>query len=132
MDAISWIGVGVAALALFVFGALWYGLAFGNLYRTELAVPEPEEGEPAQGANPLFYVLQLATGIVMALVLAWFLGEATVTEGLLAGLAAGVLVAAAHVQLHLAEGKSRTILVMHIGYFIIGLAAAGAVLGAFQ
>lgn len=132
MEHISWLGVGVAGLAVFIFGALWYGLIFGRVYRRELGVPDPGT-EGAKGPQASFFIVQLLAAVVMALALAFLLGEdPTVAAGALAGLVAGVLVSAAQEQLFQAEGKSRTILFLHEGYFLIALTGAGAILGALQ
>lgn len=48
MDDVSWVGVLVGALALFVLAAIWYTALFGRAYRQELGVPGPNENEPAK------------------------------------------------------------------------------------
>jgi hypothetical protein len=136
MEHISWIGVGLAGLTVFIIGALWYGLIFGKLYRRELGVPDkPAEGD--KGPNAMFFVWQLLAGILLVIPLSWFLagttaGEATLVEGAVAGFAAAVIVSAAQWQLFQAEGKSWKILLLHIGYFIVALKLAGVVLSFFQ
>lgn len=130
MNEISWVGVAVATVAIFVVSALWYGAAFSTLYRKELGIStEPQDAD--KGPAPTFFLWQFLAAVVMVVALAYFLGETTVGQGALGGLVAGILVSAAQVQLFQAEGKSRTILLLHIGYFLVGLTAAGAVLGAF-
>ncbi len=129
MSDISWVGVAVAAVAIFVFSALWYGAAFSKLYRKELGISAtPQDGD--QDPAPTFFLWQFLAAVVMVVALAFLLGDVTVGHGALGGLVAGVLVSAAQVQLFQAEGKSRTILLLHIGYFLVGLTVAGAVLGA--
>lgn len=136
MEQFSWLGAGLAGLAIFIIGALWYGLIFGKFYRRELGVPEPG-GDDDKGPSPMFFVRQLVAALLMAAPLAWFLaastaGEATLVEGALAGFAAAVLVSAAQWQLFQAEGKSWKILLLHIGYFIVALKIAGVVISLFQ
>lgn len=136
MEHISWLGVGLAGLTVFIIGALWYGLIFSKLYRRELGVPDqPADGD--KGPTPMFFVWQLLAGILLVAPLAWFLagstsGEATLVEGAVAGFAAAVIVSAAQWQLFQAEGKSWKVLVLHIGYFIVALKLAGVVLSFFQ
>lgn len=70
--------------------------------------------------------------LVIAIVLAWFIGNSSAGHGAIIGLAGGVLVAAALGQLHQFEGRSIRHLLLNIGYMIVGLTAVGAILGAFQ
>lgn len=131
----SLLGILVAAVALFVLGAIWYTGLFGKVYRAELGVPEPAQGASAMRAGPAFaraLVGQFAASLVIAIVLAWLVGNTSAGYGALVGLAGGVLVAAALAQLHQFEGKSLRYLFLHIGYFLIGVTAVGAILGAFQ
>lgn len=132
MDDISWIGVLVGALALFVLAGIWYATLFGKAYRQELGVSEPGEGEPPK-APPLRELGgQLAAGSVMAVALAWLIGQSTTWHGTQVGLAGGVVVAAAIGQFYLFEGKTLRHLLINVGYISIGLTALGTILGAFQ
>ena len=132
MEHINWLGVGLAGLAVFIIGALWYGLIFSKLYRRELGVPSEPTSDGDTGPKPAFFIVQFISALVMAAALAFFLGEATLIEGLIAGLVAGVFLSAAQEQLFQAEGKSRTILFLHEGYFLVAMVAAGAILASFQ
>lgn len=51
--------------------------------------------------------------------------------GALAGLVAGILGAAMQVQLSLADDRAKALMLINGGYFLVGLTAVGAVLGAF-
>jgi hypothetical protein len=132
--AISWIGVLVGALALFVFGALWFSVIFGKAYRRELGVPEPTDGGAALPPGPSLaraLVGQFLAGLVIAFVLSWLIGDGGPGRGALVGLAGGILVAAALVQLHQFEGRSIRHLLLTTGYMILGITVVGAVVGAF-
>ncbi len=131
----SWLGILVGALALFVLGAVWYTALFGRIYRRELGLAEPGDGRSAlPPGRALGQALtgQLIAGLIIAVVLAWFIGNSSAGRGAIVGLGAGVLVAAALLQLHQFEGRSSRHLLLHVGYMLIGLTAVGAVLGAFQ
>lgn len=131
----SWLGIILGALALFVLGAIWYVALFGKVYRQELGVPEPAPGEsPLPPAKALGRALvgQFIAGLVIAIVLAWLIGNSSAGHGAIIGLAGGVLVAAALGQLHQFEGRSIRHLLLNIGYMIVGLTAVGTILGAFQ
>ncbi len=135
MVDISWLGVVIGALALFLLGAIWYVAIFGKVYRQELGVPEPAEGEsplPPGRALGRALVGQFVAGLVVAIVLAWLIGNSSVGRGAVIGLAGGVLVAAALGQLHQFEGRSLRHLLLNVGYMLVGLTAVGAIVGAFQ
>lgn len=132
---LSWLGILVGALALFVLGALWFTVLFGKAYRRVLGVPEPAEGESALPPGPSFakaLIGQFLAGLVIAIVLALLIGNASAAHGALVGLLGGVLVAAALTQLHQFEGRSIPHLLITTGYMVVGLTAVGAILGAFQ
>jgi len=133
VDNISWLGVGLGALSLFVLGALWYTLLFGKAYREELGVAEPAPGDAPQAPPVKELGGQLLTGLVMAFVLAWLVGApGSAGHGTLVGLAGGVLVAAALTQFWLFEGRTVRHLAINVGYVVVGLTIAGTIVGAFQ
>jgi MFS family permease len=125
----------VGALALFVLGGIWFTLLFGKVYRRELGVPEPGADEGSASPGPGLgraLIGQLVAGFVMAVVLAWLVGNTSAGHGAGVGLAGGVLIAAAITQLYQFEGKSLRHLLINVGYTIVGVTAVGAILGAFQ
>lgn len=132
---VSWLGVLVAAIALFVLGGIWFTVLFGKAYRRELGVPEPGEGQTGLPPGPSLgkvLVGQFIAGLIIALVLAWLVGNTSTGHGALVGLLGGVLVAAALLQLYQFEGKSVRHLLINAAYMIVGVTAVGAILGAFQ
>lgn len=132
---ISWLGVLVGAVALFVLGGIWFTLLFGRAYRRELGMPEPEEGESPLPPGPALgkaLVGQFVAGLVIAFALAWLIGNTSAAHGALVGLLVGVLVAAALLQLYQFEGRSVRHLLINAAYMIAGVTAVGAILGAFQ
>lgn len=135
MVDISWLGVLVGAIALFILGGIWFTLLFGKAYRRELGVPEPAEGEgPASPGKGFGRALigQFIAGLVIAAVLAWLIGNTSAGRGAVVGLAGGVLIAAAIAQLYQFEGKGLRHLLINVGYMLVGVTAVGAILGAFQ
>jgi Protein of unknown function (DUF1761) len=132
MGDISWLGVLIAAVALFVLAAIWYTALFGKAYRQELGVPEPSEGEPLKAPPVKELGGQFVAGLVIAVALAWLIGASTAVDGTKVGLAGGVVVAASLGQFHLFEGKSIRHLLINVGYILLGLTVVGAILGAFQ
>ena len=132
---VSWLGVLVGALALFVLGGVWFTALFGKAYRRELGVAEPAEGESPLPPGPALgkaLLGQFIAGLVIAFALAWLIGNSSAGHGALVGLVVGVLVAAAVTQLYQFEGRSLRHLLINCGYLILGITAVGAVIGAFQ
>lgn len=127
---VSWLAVALGAVALFVLGGIWYTVLFGKAYRTELGVPEDGPGPGDSLLKPL--IGQLITSVVMALLLAWFIGAASIGTGALAGLGAGLLVGAAVTQLYQFEGRSIRHLLINVGYFLVGFTGVGALIGYLQ
>lgn len=132
---VSWLGILVGAVALFILGGLWYMPLFGKAYRRELGLAEPGEGEsPLPPGKTLGKALagQFIAGLVITAVLAWLIGDTSAGHGAIVGLAGGVLVAAALTQLYQFEGRSLRHLLINVSYMIVGITAVGAILGAFQ
>ena len=130
MDHISWIGVVVGAVALFILAAVWYTALFGKAFREELGVNDSADDAGPELGKAL--VGQLIASLVMAGVLGWLIGAGGVDRGAGVGLAGGVLVAAALGQFYLFEGRTIRHLSINVGYIVIGLTAVGAIIGAFQ
>jgi len=132
---ISWLGVLIAGIALFALGALWYVPLLGKVYRRELGVAESADGAPALPDGATFgkaLLGQLIAGLIMATVLAWLIGNSSAGRGAIVGLAAGVLLGAALLQLYQFEGRSIRHLLINVGYLLVGATVAGSILGAFQ
>lgn len=92
---LNWLAVGVATLAYFAFGGLWFSTAaFGRQWQRAIGW-EPAEGETP---GPEYYIGPLITCLIATVATA-MLAEATGTdtfaEGLVLGLVLGVGVAGA-------------------------------------
>lgn len=132
MDAISWWGVLVGAVTLFVLGAIWYTALFGKAYYKALCIEEPSPEDANAAVMTRFFIGQFFAALVIAGALAWLIRDVDgVAQGALAGLVAGILGAAMQVQLSLADDRAKALLLINGGYFLVGLTAIGAVLGAF-
>lgn len=132
---ISWLGILVAATALFILGGLWYTPLFGKAYRRELGLSDPGEGEsPLPDGKTFGKALagQFIASLIIAAVLSWLVGNKSAAHGAIVGLAGGVLVAAALLQLYQFEGRSLRHLFINAGYMIVGITAVGAIVGTFQ
>ena len=81
---VSWLGVLVGALALFVLGGVWFTALFGKAYRRELGVAEPAEGESPLPPGPALgkaLLGQFIAGLVIAFALAWLIGNSSAGHG---------------------------------------------------
>lgn len=132
MDSISWWGVLVGALTLFVIGAIWYTPLFGKAYYKAIHATEPDPSEANAAVMTRFFIGQFFSALVVAGALAWLTRDVdSVGRGALYGLVAGILAAALQCQLSLADTRAKSLLAINAGYFVVGLTAVGAVLGAF-
>ncbi len=132
---VSWLGIIIGAVALFILGGVWYVPLFGKVYRRELGLSEARQGEsPLPPGKTLGKALagQFIASLAIAGLLAWLIGNESAGHGAIVGLVGGVLVAAALTQLYQFEGKTVRHLLINIGFVVIGLTAVGAILGAFQ
>ncbi|TAP45055.1 DUF1761 domain-containing protein [Arthrobacter sp. S39] len=126
---ISWLGVLLAALATFLVGGLWYSVLFAKVWQREAGVTD---GQLKRGTVRVF-VGSFLLALVMAVVLAAFIGDGGAGFGTLAGLAAGVAWVAAALGInYLFERRSLTLFAINASYNIVAFTAMGAIIGALQ
>ena len=85
---VNWLGVGVATLAAFIFGSLWYGPIMGKRWMKENNFTE----EDLKKGKPMWKIIltTLILTFIAAIGLSLFLGkEASVAMGAFAGFAIG-------------------------------------------
>jgi hypothetical protein len=124
-------GVIVAALAFFFLGGAWYTFLFGKLWRAEMGITE----EQAKGAkpNPMMFVVSIVVGAVIAITLSHLIDDSSVGYGFKVGLGTGAGIGAALLaQNYMYESRSIKFWLINAGYVIVGLAAMGTIIGAFQ
>lgn len=129
--AVSWLGVLIAGVVFFIIGGLWYGLLFGKLW---LRLSGRSVDDPPPSNLALMFVLTGVLGLVAALGLATVIGaDASAGAGLGVGIGVAALIVAPVVAiLHIYDRKPVGLLALNIGYNLVGFAAMGVIIGAFQ
>ena len=126
---INWLAVLLAALASFVVGGLWYSVLFAKVWQREAGVTD----EQLKHGTIRVFVGSFLLAVVMAVVLAAFIGRGGAGFGAMAGLATGVAwVAAALGVNYLFERRSLTLFSINAGYNAVAFTAMGAIIGALQ
>ena len=136
MTAISIFPIGVAAIASFIIGSLWYSpLLFGRHWAALVGIDDKQmEEAKARGVIKL-YVAQFITTLVTFSVLA-FLFAATGTHGGWNGAVLGFFVWLGFVVTEAAgkvmwERKSTKLTLINIGSSLLSLLLGGAIIGAW-
>lgn len=133
MNVTRILAVVVAAVVYFVLGALWYGqLSDAWLAGIGKTMAELEAANP--GAS--VYAVGFASVLAACATLGWLIAR-TGTSGWAGGAKLGVVVALGFVGAQLAlnygfEARSATLWLINTGYAVVGLAAAGGIIGAWS
>ena len=130
-ETINWLAVIVATVAHMGLGFLWYGPVFGNMWMAGLGKTREELGSSTQGI-----AVSAVSALIMAIALACVLtlpDTVNVAGGMLLGAVAGIgFVATTAITGAAFEGKNFTVLLLGIGYQMLGLVIMGAILGAWR
>ena len=132
---LNWLAVGVAAVAAFLVGGLWYGLIFSKAW-IRLHKYSEEEVQAMSKVQAQCFALMFAADVVGAIVLSLFvvaLEINTVADGLmLGGLAAVGFVIVDKVKENVAHRKPVPAFAIDAGYALCTLLVMGAILGAWR
>ena len=128
MDLMNWWAIGVATIAAFVLGGIWYGPVFGRAWMDALGVTE-DEIEPS--ARP--FVISFFTALITCIVLAWLMVSLG-TTGLVAGALLGLVVGLGFIATAMASdsafcGWSLKLFMIQAGYRVTYSVIMGAILG---
>ena len=127
--SISWWGVALAAVSAFLVGGLWYSLLFARPWARLAGVTDSELRTGAARVFGGSFVLS----VVMALVLAAFVGPSGAGFGALAGLAVGGgWVATTLGIIALFERRPFGHWAINAGYAVVAFTVMGAIVGAAQ
>lgn len=130
---INFLAVGLAALAAFFLGYLWYTVLFAKPWQALIGMKSSGKDGETQAPNlGKLLIGSLILEIIMALNLAAFIGpDADWSFGLAAGLAAGIgWVALAFGVNYMFEGKSFKLWLINAGYNTVVFAVMGWIIGA--
>ena len=130
---INYLAVGVAALATFVIGALWYSpLLFGNLWAKAHGFSKEQLRKTAGRA----FVVSLFCYLVMAFVLAVlvsYTGVSTVLQGAFLGLLVWIgFLATLGLTAHMFSRKPLSTYLIDAGYQLVYAVVMGVILGAWR
>jgi hypothetical protein len=128
---VNWLAVLVAVVVHQIVGFLWYGPLFGRLWMEGIGKTREELGSPTTAL-----ITAAVSALVMAFALALLLTvpeDVNVGTGLIFGAIIGIGFVATTAATRAAyEDTNRTVLLLGIGYQIIGLLIMGAIIGALR
>lgn len=130
MVDLSWIAVVIGTIGYQVLGALWYGPLFGSRWMAGMGYESAEDvqGEDSWENYALTTLGSLVAIIALGVFVDWA-GATTWIGGLAVGLVAGLgFVATTGLQAVPFEDRSWSVYLLSVGYNIVALALAGALL----
>lgn len=127
--SINWLAVLVAGVSAFVVGGIWYGVLFAKAWQQLVGLSDKEV---SRGTLKVFGG-SLVLSLVIALNLAFFIGNEGVGFGLFAGLAAGIgWVAMAFGINYLFERRPLKLYLINAGYNATTFTIMGFIIGVMQ
>lgn len=132
---VNYLAVGLAALAAFFLGFLWYTVIFAKPWQALIGMGSKPKGKASANQAPnlgRLLIGSLILEIIMAFNLAAFIGRgAGIMTGLTYGLAAGFgWVALAFGVNYMFEGKPFKLWLINASYNTVVFAVMGAIIGA--
>lgn len=122
------LGIVVAAVAAFMFGALWYSpMVFANVWARESGTPTEHNTDPkvqARFMGILLALLLVSAAVLDCILTAWAPGQG-LTHGLSVGFLGGVLAATVVGMDTLFERKSLKLFFINSGYYLISFVVMG-------
>ncbi|KRC63296.1 hypothetical protein ASE12_00090 [Aeromicrobium sp. Root236] len=123
-------GIVVAALAFSFLGVLWYGVMFGRTWQVASGLADDPTGT---WPHPIVLGATMLVGLVLAFALATQIDADGVEHGFLLGLGAGAAAGLITLGRHRRRDSwSLTGFAVDAGYFVVGTALMGLIVGAFQ
>ena len=130
----GFISVFVAAIANFMFGAIWY-TAWAKPWMTASGVALDADGQPANRSNPVPYITSFIAAVLVAGMMRHVFALSGIDgfgKGLMSGFGIGLFLVTPWIATFTGfEGKPRALTLINGGYATIGCAVMGAVLTLF-
>lgn len=128
MNALNHVAVVVAAVAHWIFGALWYGMLSSQWVAAV--------GKHAAQSDPMPYIISIIALIVVAYAFGDLfrrIGINTLASGAKTGAVIGIAIVAAYLAVNYAyQARPLALWVIDGGYAVIGAAIIGAVIGGWR
>ena len=129
-DRINHLAVWVAAVAYFLFGWIWFGLIFGNMW---MALQSKTTMSAGAGTYVGSFILGLILAYATAMALTRRPGDQTLQQGVSFALFMGIaLYATQTLNSALYEGRPFALWLIDTAYVVIGFAIIGAIVGAWS
>ncbi len=124
----------VAAIVMWLLGAAWYTLLAGP-WLAGIGKTQDQLMREAGGSAALAYVIGFVAILAMCYLVGWLvdrLGAASLAGGARTGALAALLAAACIALIYAFEMRPVSLWLINAGYAIVGLAVAGAIIGAWK
>ena len=134
----NWLAIGVAALAYYALGALWYSLLFRKAWAAghKIEMPTSEEGKAAMKKSmPMIMISGLLMNIVMTVLIGMFvmaLGSMHCMSGIKLGLALSAIGAIPLVMSHSYMMKPFKLWIIDGGYHVVGITLASIIISVWH
>lgn len=130
----GYLGVLVAAVAAYAFGAVWY-MTLSKPWIKAAGIETDESGKPLGGPNPVPFIIAFGSAVLVAGMMRHIFalsGIDTVDEGLVSGLGIGLFLASPWLlTCYSFGGRPYRLTLIDGGYVTIGSAIIGVVLTLF-
>lgn len=130
----EFINVLAAAIAAYIFGAIWY-MTLAKPWMAASGVKVGEDGRPANSTDKVPYIVSIICLIIVAGMMRHIFslaGIASIDKGLVAGLGAGLFLATPWIATNYTfAGRPKSLILIDGGYATIGCTVMGIVLTAF-
>jgi Protein of unknown function (DUF1761) len=126
---LNYLAILIATILGFAFGAVWYSLLFGRVWRTEMKLPDMTGQRPNMAP---YFIKGLIYTFISTVALAWLIalaGTVGSRHGAALGAGLGLLVVGARFSNSaLWENKSAKLMAINIGHEVLLFALQGAIL----
>lgn len=127
MGNVNVFAVVMASIAFFVIGAVWYGALFSKPWQRETGVIEAPKGIQVAKIMGLTFAFEMLVVLMLEHTVARTGASDRATMMIAVGFGLSIMTPAIGIN-YLHQRKSLTLFLIDAGHFVVGMAAAGAVL----